>query len=366
MHIYLQKLFSEQAFFKKGQKPSLDTIQQFLDKLNRPDQTPDFRVIVSGTALKGTTCFLTEEILNQNNISTTLITSPHLIKLNERIRINQKEITNEELDKYLQIIQEADSQLTVQPTFYEAMILAGILAAHHNNSQVLILEVGLGGNFDATNAVQGKRISALTFVGNDHAEIIGPTLKDIATEKAGIFTTETIQGFTCEQEYFDTIQKISPVKINHLTSENIPEQLSSQICQTILQKPITNIPNLNLPARWQTINNLILDGAHSEPRFQAISSKIQNLPTPPIAIIAMTKNHDPKNLKYIIPSLKDIIWTTIPEKDHWSPQELQTMFQKGQIIESLEESLQITTKNSDQTYLITGSFYLCGYILSKL
>lgn len=362
MHPFLTQLLSEQAFFRKGQKPSLDTINQLLDKLNRPDKTPQHRIIIGGTALKGTTSFHIEAILNSQNITTTLITSPHLQRLNERIRINSQEIQDQELNNTLDQIQSTCQTHNIQLTFYEAMIATGTLASHNNKSQALILEVGLGGNFDAVNAVQGPRICGLTFIGNDHANIIGPTLKDIAIEKAGIFTKECTSAYTCEHEYFQTIQQISNTKIIQLPNQDIPQQLTQNICQDILGHSDFTIPQLQLPCRWEKIDNFILDGAHSDPRFKSLIPKLKNLPQKPNAIIAMTNRHDFKSLQHIIPYLNQITWTTIPDQDHWDPQELKKYFQTGTIIKNPIEAIQ----EISQTTLITGSFYLCGFLRNFL
>jgi folylpolyglutamate synthase/dihydropteroate synthase len=353
---------TERAFFRKNKKPSLDTINQLLDKLNRPDKSPNHRVIIGGTALKGTTCYHIESVLQSNGLSTTLITSPHLEKINERIRINSQEISDNSLNQLLEQIEETCQTHNIQPTFYEAMIATGILASHKNNSEVLILEVGLGGNFDAVNAVQGPRISGLSFIGNDHAQIIGPTLKDVATEKAGIFTKSCTNAYTCEHEYYETIQEIAKTEVQQLPNQNIPKQLTYSICSDILQTQNFQIPKLQLPCRWEKIQNFILDGAHSEPRFKSLIPKLQNLPQKPDAIIAMTSRHDYKSLKHIIPYLNNITWTTIPDQDHWEPTKLQEYFQKGTVNPN---PLNSVSQLSDLT-LITGSFYLCGYIRKSI
>lgn len=362
MHKFLTELMTERAFFRKNKKPSLNTIKNLLDALQRPDKSPKHRVIIGGTALKGTTCFHIEHVLNKQGISTTLITSPHLENINERIRINSQEISDQNLNQLLDQVQHICQTHNIQPTFYEAMIATGILASQTNNSEVLILEVGLGGNFDAVNAVQGPRISGLTFIGNDHSEIIGPTLKDIATEKAGIFTENCTTAYTCEQTYLKTIQKIAKTKVTQLPSTNIPKQLTQVICTDILQNSDFTIPNLQLPCRWEKIQNFILDGAHSEPRFKSLVHKLKALPEKPNAIIAMTSRHDYKSLKYILPHLNQITWTTIPNQDHWDPQKLQKYFQTGVTINNPIKAI----SNPQTLTLITGSFYLCGQIRSHL
>ncbi len=357
MNTYLQKLFTENAFFKKGQKPSLKTVSFYLKQLNNPDITPQTRVVISGTALKGTTCYLIEKILLNHNLTTTLITSPHLHDHKERIRVNGKNISQLELDQHLQDIQKVDNKSKHSPSFYEAMVLSGILAADHNNSDVLILEVGLGGKYDAVNAVKGSRISGLTFIGNDHAEIIGPNLEDIAREKAGIFTDESIHSFTCEQTYFKTIQEQTSKKITKLPQENIPQILAKNICQKILNKENIQVPSIQLPARWEKIQNFILDGAHSEPRFKSLVPKLKKLPQKPNALIGMTKNHDPQQIKIILPYLDQVTWVPIKTKESWQPNHLQEIHKTGTTSKDINESM---LKTKDNITLITGSFYLCA------
>ncbi len=184
---WLVNLSSEAQFFREGKAPCLQTVNLFLDALGRPDEFFQYRVIVGGTAGKGTVCRTVEDVLLRSGKKVATLLSPHVQVVTERIRINGQLISPEDFAKHIFRVRDAARNLATAPTYYEVVVLAGILAARDAGCEILICEVGLGGEFDAVNAVWGPRIAAVTFIGDDHREILGGTLERIAKTKAGIF-----------------------------------------------------------------------------------------------------------------------------------------------------------------------------------
>lgn len=363
---WLNQLKSEAQFFKEGKATSLKPTNKILDLLKRPDKSFDWRVIVGGTAGKGTVCSYVEQTLLNNNHSVAVISSPHLQSVTERIRINGKLISAPEFAKTIWDIKEIITKNNLLLTYYEVLVVAGILAAKNNGCQVLIGEIGLGGSLDAVNAIQGKRIAALTFIGEDHLDILGPTLADVAKTKAGIFTNETLYGFTYEQKYYSEIQKNASTEIDVIKGlkNKMNKKIARKICKKITKNDLV-MTHRKSPARWEKIKEqnktLTLDGSHSKPRFEYILPKIKKQKEGKIAIIGMTKNHDPKSLKIILDSFEEIIWTTVPgERVFWSSSELQNASKRGLVSKNPTEALK-TALNMPQKYIyVLGSFYLCG------
>ncbi len=170
----------------RGMKLGLAAIDALCERLGRPEKrTPS--VLVGGTNGKGSTAATLSAIVKACGLRAGLYTSPHLIDVTERIRVEDEDVTGEELDQALaRVFAVADASPTVAATYFEAATAAAFLIFFQRRLDLAILEVGLGGRLDATNVAPAV-LSAVTSIGLDHTEELGPTLSLIAREKAGIF-----------------------------------------------------------------------------------------------------------------------------------------------------------------------------------
>ncbi|MCF7831179.1 hypothetical protein K9M41_04275 [Candidatus Gracilibacteria bacterium] len=361
-HDWLVKLSSESKFFRDKTIPKLEIVNRFLDELGRPDQSFDFRVIVGGTAGKGTVCRLIEDVLVRQGRKVLTLISPHVQVVTERIRLNGQLISREDFGDNILQIKEVAERVKILPTYYEAIVLAGILAGKKNNCEILVAEVGCGGEFDAVNAVKGSRISALTFIGEDHLEVLGGTLEKVAETKSGIFTADSVLNLSCEKKFTSILEKRGKV---HFV-KGIPNKLNKKLARNILEKILGTgdfaMQKVNIPARWEKIGNVILDGAHSAPRFDYILPKLQKIKGKKIGLLAMGKGHDPHSFKIIASELDEIVWTKVSgDREFWSPEELQKVVGRGEIEEDPIKAFNLA-KEKEGTLLVLGSFYLAGQI----
>jgi dihydrofolate synthase / folylpolyglutamate synthase len=164
-----------------GMRLGLEPMRDACARFGHPERT--FQIVhVTGTNGKGSTCAMTESIARACGLRTGLYTSPHLCRFAERIRIDGEAIADPRLaDLLAQVLRDAPAL-----SFFEAATLTAFLAFREAAVDVAILEVGLGGRLDATNVATEARAAAITRVALDHADRLGPTLLDIAREKAGI------------------------------------------------------------------------------------------------------------------------------------------------------------------------------------
>lgn len=171
-----------QATMHLGLDVMRDAVVQ--EGLTRPASTV---VIVAGTNGKGTVSAALSQLCTQRGWTTTLLTSPHLVDVRERIRINGAPITPDALLELGEpILQKygAESQHSPRPlTYFELTVLLGLRAAQHVQSDVLIMEVGLGGRLDATNTIDAD-LSVFTSISLDHTDLLGDTIEKIAYEKS--------------------------------------------------------------------------------------------------------------------------------------------------------------------------------------
>jgi len=177
----LQELFTRT---KMGMTPGLELVRELLAALGDP-QERFLSVHVAGTNGKGSTCALLEQGLRTLGLKTGLFTSPHLVRVNERIRLNGLPVEEEDLDRWLGQVQEVEPTLSRLPTFFETLTAVAFLAFAHSGVQVAVLETGMGGRLDSTNVVT-PLVSVITRVDMDHQQYLGTTLTAIAGEKAGI------------------------------------------------------------------------------------------------------------------------------------------------------------------------------------
>ncbi|HUE54560.1 MAG TPA: folylpolyglutamate synthase/dihydrofolate synthase family protein [Candidatus Udaeobacter sp.] len=171
-------------------KFALENIAVLVERLGHPDRVyPSAHI--AGTNGKGSTAAFLESILRRAGFRTGLNTSPHLEKINERIRINGAEIADDEFAEIFTRIQIpieellADSKLRAHPTYFECVTAMAFECFAHDRVEFGVFEVGLGGRLDATN-ILSPAVTIITRIDFDHENFLGHSLKEIAGEKAGI------------------------------------------------------------------------------------------------------------------------------------------------------------------------------------
>jgi len=183
----LEYLFSLEQF---GIKLGLDNISALVERLGHPERT--FKTIhIAGTNGKGSVTAMVDRALRFAGRSSARYTSPHLVDLTERFVINGKPVSTEALTEAVGAVRNAaeslrsEGGLLVHPTFFEVTTAAAFELFRRAGVEVAVLEVGLGGRYDATNVVSPV-VTAITSIALDHQAHLGATLGDIAFEKAGI------------------------------------------------------------------------------------------------------------------------------------------------------------------------------------
>ena len=168
-----------------GSKPGLERVGELLEKLGNPQKGLRF-IHIAGTNGKGSCAAMTASILKAAGYKTGLFTSPYLYRFNERMQINGKEIDDEMLAGLVTRIKPIAEAMDDHPTVFELMTAAALLWYKEERCDAVVLEVGLGGRFDATNIIDAPEAAVIMNIGLDHTEILGDTLEQIAFEKAGI------------------------------------------------------------------------------------------------------------------------------------------------------------------------------------
>ena len=167
----------------------LERIRELLDRLGRPQDRLKF-VHVAGTNGKGSTCAFTASILAEAGFKTGLFTSPYVETFHERIRVNGRNISDDDLTAATLRVRECAEAMEAEggehPTEFELMTAVALVHFAHVGCDIVVLEVGLGGRLDSTNVIAAPEVAAIVSIALDHTNLLGNTLAEIAHEKAGI------------------------------------------------------------------------------------------------------------------------------------------------------------------------------------
>lgn len=199
----------------KGSVPGLSRTQQLLKRMGNPEKKLKF-VHIAGTNGKGSTAAMTASILQQAGYRTGLYTSPYIYRFHERMQVNGEEISDEDLAAVTAFVKPLAETMEESPTEFELVCCIAFEYFVRKNCDIVVLEVGMGGAFDATNVIDTPEVAVITNIGLDHTEYLGDTVEKIAETKAGIFkenghavvyrgapSVETVFEQVCVQRHVD-------------------------------------------------------------------------------------------------------------------------------------------------------------------
>jgi len=389
-----------QQRFKKGIVPTLDRITEIYQKLNL--NIDNGKVItIAGTNGKGSTSAILTSILEAHGKKVCRFTSPHLYDITERfyftdIKFINKTILESILIKIKKIV---DDYQNIHPyhfiTFFEYMLLGALTWFDSLNYDYIILEVGMGGRFDATNIIDAK-YGAITSISLDHISYLGDTIEKIALEKSGIIK----KNQTCvignlplnainiiENTAKKNNARIFYSDVISLGGFNIENSKLSGDYQKYNMKTAISLSNLILkkefdvdsvsrgirnaywPARYEKISQnpiIIKDVAHNLEGILALKKnlEIEYENYKKIVIFTVMKDKDYEEILKVIDSFSDYnIFTSLDMERVLSPSVLKGLSNKESAIElkplkALSEAIKRADKTSDTVIIITGSIFL--------
>jgi len=417
---YLYSLGNEVSAMKLG----LENIRTLLDALGKPHEKY-LKVQIAGTNGKGSVCAFLNSICLAAGVKTGLYTSPHLVSITERVKINGIDISEKDFARHATNVREtaekllANGDLEYLPTFFEQMTAIALIAFADAKVELAILETGLGGRLDATTAANAE-IAAITRIDLDHQEYLGDTIEQIAAEKAAIIHagSKVVIGEQqkepmvvlvnhCEQlkispsiqceswiEAIDTTNRSAVVifrtenelyhdpnlglKGRHQVENARIAVMVSEILRFDFGLNVTpdsvveGLENARHPGRLEYVGQYFFDGAHNIGGANALAEFIREFETRPITLVfgAMHDKSVAEILAILAPLAQRIIVTEPSNSRSLSYEEIleqmPTNMSKERTFatDNVKSAIDIASAitSDDGIILVTGSLYLVGEV----
>ena len=366
--------------------------------------TPTFHV--AGTNGKGSTCAMIEAVQRAHGRRTGLATSPHLVSLGERARVDGVPLARGPLLARAEALRPAHAAIAAEapdlaPTFFELMLALALLEFRERGCEVLVLETGLGGRLDATNVCR-PLVTALTSIGLDHQEFLGDTLAAIAREKAGILkpgaplalgdlppeaeaavlarAAELGVAATRARDRFRGDLPATNLEGAHQRVNAGTALLACELAGPVL--PVDDalarraLLSVDWPARWQRLTladgrRLVVDASHNEEGARALEPLLATLPRPTV-VVGATGDARAAPLLAVVARHASRILLTEPDSERATPvARLAELLPPGSPPATPARVAELfpspgTCRAPGDTVVVVGSLYLAGEVLARL
>lgn len=402
----------------------LERLKLVLQQLGNPQNKMPKVIHFAGTNGKGSTLSFVRFILEKMGKKVNVYTSPHLIRFNERIIIEGKEIEDHYLFEVMEQARQVQESLNIDLTFFEGSTIGAFLAFANSRANYTLIETGMGGRLDATNTIENKILTVITPISLDHTDFLGNSLQSIAIEKAEILRTgvpcivsqqyeevmeilfQKAQAISTDTFCFEYDYGIEKIDSNYqFISENYcfdfpPPSLSGEhqiinagtaiatviklpeeiISTTSIQEGIAStkwigrlqqiktgkLANILPSKEWE----LWIDGAHNEAGAHILSLWLENTNKPVYIIGGLTKGRDINKFFsfFKLKNVKQIAAMYIENEPSSYPslflsEKLKHLGFDSFPTNSVEEALKLITQKEPGIILACGSLYLAGQIL---
>jgi dihydrofolate synthase/folylpolyglutamate synthase len=399
-----------------GVKFGIDRMRLFAAALGHPERAVPC-VHVAGTNGKGSVSAMLEAILRAAGRRTGLYTSPHLVRLGERVQVDRRLLTEAEICAYVDELRPVAAALAAaggpedRPSFFEFMTGMAFLQFARQRCDVSLIEVGMGGRLDATNVVD-PLVGAITSIGLDHCEFLGDTEAQIAAEKAGIIkpgrpvvigrmpaaAEAVIRAIAAARqapvvsvaaEYGDDLAAYPPTNLegdyqrwNAATAALVARALPADwgVGEAAIAAGLLQV---DWPGRWQRVRLggrlAVLDASHNPEGAGVLESNLRRLIAetgrPPVAITGALGGVRARALLDVLCRHVRELHLTVPRQARaCSYEELEALIPPGftgRVVRATVEGLfpepgACTAGGPDDSVLVTGSIYLLGEVLARL
>jgi dihydrofolate synthase/folylpolyglutamate synthase len=372
---------------------------------------------VAGTNGKGSVSAMLEAILRESGLRTGLYTSPHLVRLGERVQVNRVLLSEDEITAYVGELRPVAEQIASRggvddrPTFFEFMTAMAFLQFARARCDCSLIEVGLGGRLDATNIVDPE-VSIVTSIGLDHCDMLGNTLEAIAAEKAGIIkpgrpvvigrmppeaeaevrrvaASQGARVVSVREEFGDDVARYPRTGLEgdyqrwNAATASLAAGLLSPAFKVTAESVAAGLRGVDWPGRWQRVRLggrlAILDASHNPEGASVLDTNLSGLRVetgrPPVAIVGALGAMRAGPLLEVLCRHCSEIHLVVPRQARASTHaELEALIPAsfaGRTFRSTVAGLfpepgTCTAGGPDDILVVTGSIYLLGEVLANL
>lgn len=403
---------------KFGTRLELEGMEKLLTTLGSPQDKLKY-IHIGGTNGKGSTTSYISDILIDAGYKVGMFTSPYIERFNERIKINKLDIADEVLARLARTVKTACDEMVLQgynqPSTFEIITAIGFIYFVEEDVDIVALEVGLGGRYDATNVIKENLASVITTINFDHIDVLGNTLSEIAYQKAGIFKNDSVNiSYMQKDEVREVLKSESELKncsFNIIDENDIYIKNSNDLGSTFDYKNIKDI-SIKMIGKYQVYNaslaietimilrergkikvtdeniingiartkwigrmdvlgdkpTFIIDGAHNVESAKALKDSLSLFNYDRLILgIGILKDKDYREILNNILDIADIVIATeakIPRK--LDAKELYNVIKESKeevyleedIDKAVEKALEIATEND--LIIFSGSLYIIG------
>ena len=369
-------------------KLGLRNTELLLEALDNPERAFP-AVQIAGTNGKGSTAAMLDSICRVAGIKTGLYTSPHLVSITERIRIDGQQISEDDFARYVTTVREASEKIEALPTFFEQLTAVALVAFREAGIELAILETGLGGRLDSTTAA-GAKVVAITQIAMDHEQYLGETIESIAAEKAAIIrpgvtaviakqrpeALAVILERCRETGVVPILADTTDIRVGLRGRHQIENAAVAVRIAEALSIPhdaiVKGIETAQHPGRLEYNAQeppILLDGAHNPAGAEALRAYLNEFGRRPLTIVfgGMSDKKLDRIGEILFPLADHLILTAIDNPRAASPETLEAIakrFARGSVLKSASvvDAYRTALRNTPREGLIcvTGSLYLIG------
>jgi dihydrofolate synthase/folylpolyglutamate synthase len=405
-----------QPFQRFGVHLGLERIERLLADLGNPHHLVPV-IHVAGTNGKGSVCAYLSAVLTEAGYRVGRYTSPHLVDWNERICLNEQPITTELLQELLLQIKSAiPEECEESPTQFEVITAAAWLYFAQQKVDIAVIEVGLGGRLDATNVCR-PLVTIITSISREHWQVLGPTLADIAREKAGILkpgcpavvgqlppeakavVEQRIKELECPNIWVQPAEQgkdgwaeyegikyplalLGEIQLSNSAIAIATLQILQQQGWQITEKTITSgMAKTKWLGRlqWTTWQNhrILIDGAHNPAAAIALRQYVDTLHLPVTWVMGILSTKDHADIfEALLRPADQLYLVPVPDHSSANPDALAILAQDicleladchtyPDLETGLEAAISNTSETSERLIVLCGSLYLVGYFLKQ-
>ena len=408
------------SVYWKGGHFGLERVLTLLEKMGNPEKKLKY-VHIAGTNGKGSTASMTASILQKAGYRTGLYTSPYIYRFHERIQINGQQISDEDLVEITEYVKPLADSMEQSPTEFELVCAIAFEYFVRKQCDIVVLEVGLGGDYDATNVIECPEVAVITNIGLDHTDVLGNTLEEIARTKAGIFKeggdAVIYRGLPSVEQVFEDVCREKHISLKKADFEGLRLKAHSldgqvfdcgdrkdlvlpllgdhqlhnasvvlSVVDTLIEKG-WNISEENIrdglrdvswPGRFDIVSRdplFIIDGGHNPQCIEALVKNIEDYLAGRnvVALTGVLEDKDYGDMyKPVMPLVDSFVCITPPNPRKLEAAELAAHLRsagaQATACETIEEGVALALREAGETgaVLCFGSLYTIGAIREAL